>query len=307
MNIINFIVPQHFFARTGGLQNQIRFIIAELSKLGWQVTFNRNDQKLNHIFGIYDENIFSGLLLKRPCQKIFFSPIFQEKSNVITKVKYSIPKTKWARRRQLMNQSDVIFALGESEKDSISKIFGNTNIHIVPNGVCSHNFHPSAIKKKRKIIQVGVLSKRKNPNFALRIAKKLDAEIDFVGRIDQKLRLTSYQKANYIGEVHDRKRLLSLISEASVLICPSLSEGYPLVVLEALSVKTPVVVTSNSSVSSYGDIISVLPVGEIGPWCSTVEFLLKNECNENQFDQFLGPYSWANITTKLVELYVRYA
>ena len=307
MNVINFIIPTGFFYRTGGLQNQVKCTAAELEKLGWQVTYNRTDILLNHIFGMYDENVIFANNLNSTYHKFIFSPVFQESNSIYSKVKYQIPKSKWADRKKLIKKSEVIVALGNKERTSISDIFRHENIEIIPNGIHSQKTRRKVNNKKNKIIQVGVLNNRKNPNYTIKIARALNIEVDFIGRIEKDVNLLDYKKANFYGEITNRNKLLSLVSEASVLVCPSKSEGYPLVILEALSEGTPVIVTANSNVDPCGKILHVLPLDQFDKWCLTVKDLIKQDTKFDDYENFLSSFHWSSVASRLNEIYARYA
>lgn len=107
-----------------------------------------------------------------------------------------------------------------------------------------------------KILQVGRLSKVKNPFFTLEIAKKIKeakvlAHIYLVGQGDLREQLAheieKYNLEDVVTLFGLRSDVPQLMAEADVLIMPSLHEGFPVVLVESQAVGLPAIVSTEVS------------------------------------------------------------
>lgn len=110
--------------------------------------------------------------------------------------------------------------------------------------------------KKFSLICIGRQNIAKNQPFLVEVVKELkniypeiDWKLDFYGREDPKImqelknRVNSYQLEEYISFCGETKDPLSTISNYHLLLLPSIREGLPGVVLEALSVGVECIVS----------------------------------------------------------------
>jgi len=180
---------------------------------------------------------------------------------------------------EAMNFADNILSVSEDLKLHIVNLgVREDKVHVVPNGVDTEKFKSVGKEYARNLLNlpqdkniilfVGALRKIKGVDYLIEAAKDfvdIDTELYMVGRDDglgkslekraRELKITNSIK--YTGPVnHDDIPLW--ISASDILVLPSLSEGRPNVVLEALSCEVPVVATD------VGGIPELIIDGETG-------------------------------------------
>lgn len=180
---------------------------------------------------------------------------------------------------QAMNFADRILSVSEDLKLHIVNLgIKPEKVLVVPNGVDIEKFRPAKKENARNLLNlpqdkkivlfVGALRKIKGVDYLIEAAKSFvdkDTELFMVGRDDglkkslekraQELKIANFIK--FTGPVNHEDIPL-WISAADILVLPSLSEGRPNVILEALACEIPVVATD------VGGIPELLIEGETG-------------------------------------------
>jgi teichuronic acid biosynthesis glycosyltransferase TuaC len=180
---------------------------------------------------------------------------------------------------EALNFADRILSVSEDLKLHIVNLGINKNkVIVVPNGVDTEKFKPlgkenarsllNLTLKKKIVLYVGSLRSIKGLDYLIEAAKDFvdtNTELYLVGRDDglkkslmkkaQELNITDFLK--FIGPVN-HEDIPVWISASDILVLPSLSEGRPNVVLEALACEVPVVATD------VGGIPELMINGETG-------------------------------------------
>jgi glycosyltransferase involved in cell wall biosynthesis len=178
-----------------------------------------------------------------------------------------------------MNFADKVLSVSEDLKLHIVNLgINENNVIVVPNGVDTEKFKPAGKENARKLLNlpldkniilfVGALRSIKGVDYLIEAAKNFvdsNTELYLVGRDDglkkslkkmaQDFKITDFIK--FIGPVNHEDIPL-WISASDILVLPSLSEGRPNVVLEALACEVPVVATD------VGGIPELIINGETG-------------------------------------------
>lgn len=162
---------------------------------------------------------------------------------------------------------DYVFALTEDQKKIISTMFGidEKKIEVVGSGVKARLFAPPALprptRKPLKMLYAGKLSKAKGVPYLLQALEGLEKDIhltiagDGVGQEAEYCHRIIEQRADhvkYIGKI-SQDELARKMQDSDIFILPSLFEGMPLVVLEALSCECQVLATALPGVREIAD------------------------------------------------------
>jgi glycosyltransferase involved in cell wall biosynthesis len=141
-----------------------------------------------------------------------------------------------------------ILVLSDAAIIKIKKQFGNRNIHLIKNPVTlleKENIEPSNI-----IIAVGRLSKEKGLEYLIRAYKLLNNmewELHLLGDGDDKERLTQItNELNILSKVKflgSQKNIAKYLSRSKIFVLPSLTENFPMALIEAMSIPLPCIVT----------------------------------------------------------------
>jgi len=153
---------------------------------------------------------------------------------------------------RVLRMADLVVVFNEEQKNSIKERYGITpeKVKIVPNGVRREFFNDKrrSLHAKPHLLFLGRLDVQKNPQQLLEslvgISDKFITTIVGVGELEDDLKsmvkkmhltnITFYGRAN-------RKEAMKLYRQADIFVMPSLIEGMPLALLEAMAMGLPVV------------------------------------------------------------------
>lgn len=160
--------------------------------------------------------------------------------------------------RKISQNADVVFSYGGKITDIIKSIGVATN-HIIeiPSGV-EKEFISTSISKNpepvRKFVFLGRAERRKGIIELNEVLKKLISEnqafkFEFIGPIPQEIKI-QHPSIVYHGEIRDSKKIKELLSQNDVLVCPSWSEGFPNVILEAMASGLAIIATNVGAIAA---------------------------------------------------------
>ena len=220
----------------------------------------------------------------------------------------------------ILNQSDIVICLSAEWKEKLLQLPVRCKISILENPVVEHQ-HPRvhSFNGILNLLYLGNISPSKGIFDLLDYFKdctyfnsgKIHLTIGGLGNLDRLKRYDPFSRRNinYLGWI-DASHKLDQFSKHDVLILPSYHEGLPVCILEALSVKLPVISTT------VGGIPDIVKNGTNGWLFQPGEFkqldLIFDEIFENakllelygkSSDKILAPFLSANVRTKLLELY----
>jgi glycosyltransferase involved in cell wall biosynthesis len=183
-------------------------------------------------------------LLKKPC--------------IYTSHHGKLAEIKWLRIfLPLINKLDKIIAVSSALKDGwLKQGIPDNKIIVLPNSIDIRRYDYSRKGARRnQLLYVGRLTKEKGCNYLIEalklIVKKIPSiKLKFVGDGPAKNYL---QKLTIRFDLHHnvcfegfkpRNEVISYYRESDLFILPSLSEGTPLTILEAMAVGIPIIATS---------------------------------------------------------------
>lgn len=160
--------------------------------------------------------------------------------------------------KKISQQADTVFSYGGKITDIIESI-GVAPDHIIeiPSGV-EKNFINETITVTTgdvtKFVFLGRAERRKGIielNEVLRklISEKQKFNFEFIGPIPDSLKI-KHESIVYHGEIRDAIKIKALLSRSDVLVCPSWSEGFPNVILEAMACGLAIIATNVGAVSA---------------------------------------------------------
>jgi glycosyltransferase involved in cell wall biosynthesis len=169
--------------------------------------------------------------------------------------------------------ADKIILTSESDKKYISnkfKLNKMDKIKVIPNYIDTERFKPlnhNIPKKENHLLFIGRLSQQKNLFSLLDAIKETNWVLDIVGDGELKDELLSFAlknkvNVNFIGRVPNNK-LPEIINQYEVFILPSLYEGNPKTLLEAMSCGLCVIGTDVEGINN------IIKDGENGILCKT--------------------------------------
>lgn len=165
--------------------------------------------------------------------------------------------------RSGIEAAQIVICVSEAMAEVVRPLLPSTDVRVIANGFDDSLFRVATAERDLGILFVGLLVPVKNVDLLLRayarVREQVGVPLTIVG--DGILRSGLAELAVELGvadSVHflgyrSRVEVASLMQRARVLALPSFSEGYPLVVAEALACGTPVVA---SRVGGTPDIIA---------------------------------------------------
>jgi glycosyltransferase involved in cell wall biosynthesis len=229
------------------------------------------------------------------------------------------------RQIEAARKSKTVIAISKFMMKKIKKY--NKNVTYIPNGVDTNLFKPISFSKKKlksTILSVGGITEQKGLIYLAKVMPKIvknNNEIKWihVGPGNNlknpyyKLLTDFIKKENlssniiFTGPI-PLKKLVWYYQNASLFVLPSLWEGMPLVVLEAISSGLPIVA---SDIAGVNDLLSkefLVKTKESKAmtkkilWLITDKKKLKNIGMKNRIDAEAN-YSWHEVSKKLLDVY----
>ncbi|MBI5766019.1 glycosyltransferase family 4 protein [Candidatus Falkowbacteria bacterium] len=227
--------------------------------------------------------------------------------------------------KQIYRRADYIQAISNFLANRAKTIGARCPIEVVPNGIKINNQetrYNNQIKNQKptkRIITVSRLVKKNGIEYLIRAMKNIDGELLVLGDggLRKKLEklaasLNINNRIKFLGNVPYEK-VYEYLSQTSVFVRPSLSEGLGNAFLEAMSVGIPVIGTR------VGGIPDFLIDGETGWFCQVknpkglaekINYVLdeknKNEVEkvvENAYKMVSEKYNWNIITGHMSSIF----
>lgn len=233
----------------------------------------------------------------------------------------------------VLKNADAVIALTEDMKKAIKKIY-NRDVLVIPNGIDLEKFKDLSkvtlrkgwkIEDEEKILTfVGTLRPFKGVEYLIRAMKIIrqknaDARLMLVGNGENREKLEKLVKelileeyVRFIGKVQNEEVPEYMVA-SDIFILPSLSEGFPVTVLEAMASGLPIIVTRVRGLQE------IIKDGENGflvepknpeQIAEKVLMLLEDEELRERISRNnkkrVNDYSWESIVERVEEVYQSY-
>src|SRR3989344_4042817 len=185
----------------------------------------------------------------------FLVPLLSLRYSVIVTIhgingfKFYDNKLYWFFFRQPLKLANRLIAVNIEDKKKLSETF--KNVVYIPNGVDLSIYKEISPKIENKITFIGRIHEQKGLLYLLeafnKIGEETNLELDIIGEIndyarDLKKKFTS-KKIKWLGYMSDRKAIVTQLKSSKIIVLPSLWEGLPLTLFEALASGRPVIVS----------------------------------------------------------------
>lgn len=156
--------------------------------------------------------------------------------------------------KHLWKEADRIVANSQGLKELALKTYPEGKIDVIPNGVDLEAFRPPHSKKSegsKTLLYVGRMTKQKGISFLIEaipfLSKKVRLELvgdgPLRGRLESLVkRLGVYERVHFSGWL-SQDELIKKYQQADLFVLPSLDEGMPNCILEAMACGLPIVAT----------------------------------------------------------------
>ncbi|MEM1588483.1 MAG: glycosyltransferase family 4 protein [Candidatus Bathyarchaeia archaeon] len=166
----------------------------------------------------------------------------------------------WSVGAWALKNSTKVVCLTESEAKEVMKLgVKRKNIEIIPIAIDVEKFSPSSLEKGY-LLWIGRLVKEKGIEFLLKAMKLLKEKVKLIIVGDGPLRKNLMHEALSMGLKNEvlfikeasREQVIKLLQECSLFILPSLREGLPMVLLEAMATGKPI---AASNIQSFKEVL----------------------------------------------------
>jgi len=226
--------------------------------------------------------------------------------------------------RLSLTAADSVVSFTDSErKKTINAGVASRRAVLIPNGVDTKFFRPLAVEPvPHSVLWAGRYVPEKGVRFLLEAAKIVvnafpDARFFLVGYgkgLAETIRFRNVLGlSNHVDmfNVMEQGRLLKLLNRCTLFVLPSLSEGLPSTVLEAMSCGKPVVLTANIGLEEVvGDAGLYFPRRDSKALANAIVTLLANkelgdELGKRGRERVRSSYDWPQIVEKVNALYTK--
>jgi len=171
---------------------------------------------------------------------------------------YHFPKSNFLKffYKYNLKNADAVVVLTKHMQKAALKIY-NREIYVIPNGIETQKFSGRARTKNIKnwkIIYVGGLRKVKGIKYLLKamkmiISERTNTSLTIIGNGEEYYSLKKIatdlgiaESVEFLGHV-DNDKIPKHLDSSDILVLPSLSEGFPNIILEALASGLPIICT----------------------------------------------------------------
>lgn len=224
-----------------------------------------------------------------------------------------------------LGEADKILVVSNALKEEVVKLGIEPNkVKVIPNGIESDIFFPKnrdEIKEKLKlnlneriVLCVARLSAEKGVDKLIKAFSKLkrnEVKLLIIGDGPEKKKLMELTqqmglngRVNFIGE-RPQREISDWINASDILCLPSLSEGWPNVLMEAFACGKPVVA---SRVGGVPEIITsdklgiMVPPGDIEKLAEGIEQALKTSWNSQLIRSSVAHRTWDIVAQEIYEV-----
>ena len=172
----------------------------------------------------------------------------------------------WLYQKRAVAAADCLHATAESERDNILKLGYNANVEVIANGIDVENIvMKQSWRRTHKILFLSRVHVKKGIEMLIEAAARLKNELD-----TYEVTVAGEGDADYINELRAKAVSVGLggmirfvggvygdgkwavLRDADLLVLPTFSENFGIVVAEALACGTPVITTKGAPWSDLG-------------------------------------------------------
>lgn len=233
--------------------------------------------------------------------------------------------------RIILSSSDIVIAVSNSVRDHVLSLgVPSEKVVVIPNGVDINEFNPSlstqGVDRINNIIFVGRLIPNKGLEYLVEAAKILicsrisGVKFRIVGDGPYRQRfeelINEHKLASYFEILGRVPKVSDVLQEGGIFVRPSLTEGMPLTVLEAMASGLPIVATRVAGTPEliiHGETGMLVEPGDARQLAETIKFLIQHPDeairlgrNARAFIErhYKEKFSWEAAASNLLSVYM---
>ena len=216
--------------------------------------------------------------------------------------------------RFVYEKSLRVVALSTNDTDRLKELSSKIRQVLIPTGINLKKFNGRGKSGKKVIIlSTSRLIKVKGLNYLLSAASQLTGNFEILlagsGPDEESLKnqhaaALLKDKVKFLGF---RKDIPALLASADIFVLPSISEGLPLGLLEAMASKCACVVTDIGLPVEYGETGLIVPSKNINKLAEALQSLIDSKKQRQSLAKngrrFVSQFTWANCASMFVKLF----
>ena len=265
------------------------------------------------------------LLLGKPSVPLVYTVhhTYYQQSKYITSQKWKKLLYPW--EKYGYKRSDFLICVSASTREVLLKEYGieKTRCRVIPNGVDGEHFHETGTPRiPHSLFFIGRLEERKGVDFLLRSIPRVkeslrDVRLYIAGRGRLELELRKIVRDSRLDEnvellgVLDDREVNDWYNKVSLVVIPSVFEGFGLTVIEAMACGTPVIATN---VDGLRDVVRNPNMGRLVDYndvrglSDAIISLLKNDEERRSLASQVAAevrtkYDWQIVAAQVFETY----
>ena len=260
-----FLVPYMALYQLGVLRGKYEQRFSWISSTNHEAYVRRNILDCDIFHGLSGHNLAAGLKAKSFGAKYicdrgsshinYQNSILREEAELLGLPYLEINLRVIAKEIEEYKECDRIFVASKfAKKTFVENGVDNQKISVIPYGVDLKQFKPMSVENDRvfRVVYFGALSIRKGIHYLAKAFAMIDlprSELVLIGQScpETEMLLASVKGMNVIRTgIISRDEVLKWLSRSSVMVLPSIEDGFGLVLLEAQACGLPVIATENT-------------------------------------------------------------
>lgn len=228
--------------------------------------------------------------------------------------------------RRIWREAAAVVAVSQGLKELAQRQYPSVPIRVIPNGVDLYYYQPrgrdSRVEEGVRLLFTGRLVEQKGLEFLLEslamVRKRSSTPFHLQVLGDGPLRERMQQRMESLelgGSVSfegwvSQERVLQVLRGGDVFVLPSLTEGMPLGILQAMACGLPIVATQvpgSEELVRSGENGFLVPPGETEALADSLLFLMRDSSLREDMGRrslmIAGEHDWASIARRYLELF----
>lgn len=189
---------------------------------------------------------------------------------------------------------------------------------VIPNGVDTERYKPSYERRAGKnVVCIGAVVTHKKFDLVATAVKDLNCKLTMIGPIKDKKYFDTIKKISNNVEftgIIPENQMIKILSEADIFVHPSISEAFPMAVIEGMSCGLPIIASDickgqvTEGVNGFSIQTNISDKERVKAIKEKIGLLLEDDILRKKFSEnsrkiVLEKYSWDKIAEKVKEVY----